>query len=111
MPKIKDPKRMISLFPEFSPMRVKYKDIFDMKAFYEALHEWLQEYGWKDYEDQVGAGDHWESFYGERIVVLSPAYCTSVFNQLNWKEASVAKFILLLEYVCKTKNKYTLYIV
>ena len=58
---------MISLFPEFSPMRVKYKDIFDMKAFYEALHEWLQEYGWKDYEDQVGAGDHWESFYGERI--------------------------------------------
>jgi len=67
MPKIKDPKRMISLFPEFSPMRVKYKDIFDMKAFYEALHEWLQEYGWKDYEDQVGAGDHWESFYGERI--------------------------------------------
>jgi hypothetical protein len=58
---------MISLFPEFSPMRVKYKDIFDMKAFYEALHEWLQEYEWKDYEDQIGPGDHWESFYGERV--------------------------------------------
>jgi len=58
-------KGMISLFPEFSPMRVKYKDIFDMKAFYEALHEWLLEHGWGNVEDDLQV-DSWERFYGER---------------------------------------------
>jgi len=65
MPK-NDPKKnnMISIFPEFSPMRIKYKDIFDMKAFYETLREWLLENEWKDQEDGL---DHWETYYGERI--------------------------------------------
>ena len=67
MPKKKNLGKMISLFPQFGPMRIKYKDIFDMKAFYESLHEWFQEYGWKDFEEPIAAGDHWESFYGERI--------------------------------------------
>ena len=67
MPKKIDYRKLVSLFPEFSPMRIKYKDIFGMKPFYEALHEWLQEYGWKDAEEPVASGDHWESFYGERI--------------------------------------------
>ncbi|MBT3814856.1 hypothetical protein HON71_04845 [Candidatus Woesearchaeota archaeon] len=52
------------LFPEFQPMRVKYKDIFNLKAFYEALREWLVEHDWKDLEEGF---DHWETFYGERI--------------------------------------------
>ena len=26
--------------------RVKFKDIFNIKEFYRALHEWLIEYGW-----------------------------------------------------------------
>lgn len=43
---------------------VKYKDIFDMKAFYEALHEWLNEFGWTDIQDKL---DKYETFYGERI--------------------------------------------
>jgi len=46
------------------PLRVKYKDVFDLKAFYESLHEWLQHYGWKDLED---GEDHWENLYAERI--------------------------------------------
>ena len=53
--------KVITVVPKF---RVKYKDIFDLKAFYEALHEWLLEYDWKDAEDK---SDHWETYYGERI--------------------------------------------
>ncbi|MBU0457655.1 MAG: hypothetical protein ABH824_06965 [Nanoarchaeota archaeon] len=43
--------------------RVKYKDIFDMKAFYESLREWLKEYGWGDSD----ASERYEKYYGERI--------------------------------------------
>lgn len=69
MPKKEIPEtRLIELFPKFSPLRVKYKDIFDMDAFYEALHEWLLEYGWKD-ETNEGKQDfdHWETYYSEKI--------------------------------------------
>ena len=61
MPK-KKTASLVSLFPDFSPMRIKYKDIFGMKPFYEALHEWLMEYGWKDNEETYQNGDHWESY-------------------------------------------------
>ena len=47
-----------------SPMRVKYKDVFEMKAFYESLHEWCLQYGWMDLEEDK---DHFETFYGEKI--------------------------------------------
>ncbi|MFH0701595.1 MAG: hypothetical protein V2A62_04110 [Candidatus Woesearchaeota archaeon] len=46
------------------PMRVKYKDVFELKAFYEAMHEWLMHYGWTDVDDKA---DHWETAYIERI--------------------------------------------
>ena len=59
-------KGLIGLFPEFSPMRIKYKDIFDMKSFYEALHEWLLEHDWINIEEDPSK-DTWETFYGERI--------------------------------------------
>ncbi|MBT3835936.1 hypothetical protein HOD05_01210 [Candidatus Woesearchaeota archaeon] len=59
----------IAIFPEFNPIRVKYKDIFDAKAFYESLHEWFQEQGWNDTE--LGTpevpSDTWETYYGERV--------------------------------------------
>jgi len=55
---------LIKLFPDFQPMRVKYKDIFNLKAFYESLREWLTEHGWQDLQDNL---DHWETYYGERI--------------------------------------------
>ncbi len=52
------------LIPVVEPLRIKYKDIFDMKAFYETLHEWLLDRQWSDLED---GKDHWETYYGERI--------------------------------------------
>jgi hypothetical protein len=71
MPKKEIPgKYLIELFPAFQPMKIKYKDIFDFKAFYESLHEWLLEHKWQDEEDtddQPAPTDHWESYYGERI--------------------------------------------
>jgi len=44
--------------------KLKYKDIFDLGEFYDALHEYLQEMEWKDEDDQ---SDHWETYYGERV--------------------------------------------
>tara|TARA_Y100000310_G_C20501570_1_gene724260 strand:- start:254 stop:850 length:597 start_codon:yes stop_codon:yes gene_type:complete len=43
---------------------LKYKDIFDMKAFYESLHEWFLEHGWSDLEE---GKDRWERIYKEKI--------------------------------------------
>jgi len=59
-----DKKRLVSIFPEFSPLKVKYKDVLDMKGFYEEFWEWLKEQGWKDWENKI---DTFERFYGERI--------------------------------------------
>ncbi len=56
--------RFISIFPEFAPLRVKFKDVFDLKGFYEEFWEWLKEQGWKDMEDKL---DKFERFYGERV--------------------------------------------
>ena len=44
--------------------RVKYKDVFDMAQFYKDLHDWLDEYGWKDYENKK---DYYENFYLEKV--------------------------------------------
>jgi hypothetical protein len=45
-------------------VRVKYKDVFDMKAFYTDLHDYLLELEWKSHD---GAKETWETYYGERI--------------------------------------------
>src|SRR3989344_1221815 len=63
MPK-KDIKNLVPIFPESAPLRVKFKDIFDLKGFYESLREWLLEHDWGDEEEKT---EHWESYYGERI--------------------------------------------
>ena len=52
---------------EGTPARVKYKDIFDMKGFYETLYWWINERGWKDAIDYEIFVDHFETYYGERI--------------------------------------------
>lgn len=58
-------KDLIALFPEFAPPRFKYKDVFDMKAFYEfCLREWLLENEWEDFNKDL---DHWETYYSEKI--------------------------------------------
>jgi hypothetical protein len=54
-----------SMIPAFDTFRVKYKDIFDVKEFYDALHEWLMEHDWRDEEDD---GEHWETYYDERVL-------------------------------------------
>jgi hypothetical protein len=60
--------KLIYVFSEFQPMRIKYKDILDLKAFYESLHEWLLEHEWYDPEEgNSPATDHWESYYGEKV--------------------------------------------
>ena len=58
------PKKKVDNLVAIPTFRVKYKDIFDIKGFYESLHEWLLEYNWKDPED---GEDHWETYYAERI--------------------------------------------
>ena len=60
MPQI-DPK---DLTPVIKYMKVKYKDIFDMGQFYEALKEWLVEREWKSYDGQP---EQWETYYSEKI--------------------------------------------
>lgn len=55
---------LIRIFPENSPIRLKYKDIFEIEEFYKALHEWLIEYEWADAEE---GSDHYETYYGEKI--------------------------------------------
>jgi hypothetical protein len=44
--------------------RVKWKDIFNVKEFYRAMHEWLYEYNWIDMEDKI---DHYETLYFEKV--------------------------------------------
>jgi len=44
--------------------RVKWKDIFNVKELYRAMHEWFLEYGWSDMEDST---DHYETYYYERV--------------------------------------------
>ena len=47
---------------------VKFKDIFNLKEFYKAMHEWLLEYNWSsvDASGNLESKDHWETLYLER---------------------------------------------
>jgi hypothetical protein len=58
----KDSKGMIDIFGK--AVRVKFSDVYHIKEFYAALHEYLVENKWKD---AAGDGDHWETFYMERV--------------------------------------------
>ena len=62
MPRRKIDKGKLIVFPP--DFRVKYKDVFDVKDFYEFFHEWLLERGWGDSEED---DDHWEPYYFERV--------------------------------------------
>lgn len=55
---------LIYIFQPFAPVKVKYKDVFDIKEFYLSMQEWLLEHDWKDEEDKL---DRWETYYGERV--------------------------------------------
>ena len=57
-----------SVFPAFQHMKLKYKDIFDLKEFYDALHEYLLENNWSGDEinDKSSQNEYWETYYYER---------------------------------------------
>lgn len=64
MPK-KKRDNLVSLFDQYSPIKIKYKDIFDFGELYQALHDWLlEDRGWGDEEGDL---DHWTSYYSEKI--------------------------------------------
>lgn len=44
-------------------LKIKYKDIFELKEFYEMFHDWLMDNDWRDLEEN---SDHWETHYAER---------------------------------------------
>ena len=48
--------------------RVKYKDFFDLKKFYEDLHDWLKEHDFTDVQDKM---DHYEVLFLEKIDTAS----------------------------------------
>jgi len=51
-------------------LRVKYRDIFNLKEFYRAMREWLVEYGWGsvDSDGEIEKDqDWWETNYIERV--------------------------------------------
>jgi hypothetical protein len=45
------------------PLRVKYKDVFEVKEFYTMLHEWCVQYGWND----ASNSECIETYYGEKV--------------------------------------------
>lgn len=47
---------------------VKFKDTFNLKEFYRAMHEWLLEYEWSsvDSKGKIEKGETWETLYLER---------------------------------------------
>ncbi|MFH1275990.1 MAG: hypothetical protein ABIH82_02675 [Candidatus Woesearchaeota archaeon] len=59
-------KNLINLWGNETPMRIKYKDIFSLKDFYQFLREYLKVNGWYD-EEEGSPSEHWEAYYGERI--------------------------------------------
>jgi hypothetical protein len=50
--------------------RIKFKDIFNLKQFYTAMHEWLLEYEWSSVDSQgkLENKDFWETLFLERII-------------------------------------------
>ncbi len=50
--------------PVVKSVKVKYRDIFDMKEYYEALKEWMVEHEWKSFDDKT---EEWETYYSEKI--------------------------------------------
>ena len=49
--------------------RVKFKDIFHLKEFYRAMHEWMLEYSWSsvDSKGRLENSDRFETLYLERV--------------------------------------------
>jgi len=71
-------------------LRIKFRDVFDLKSFYKALRQWAKEYGWGDYESK-GKGESYERLYRE--VVYQDG---SKYMEIRWrlfKPAPVTPYI------------------
>lgn len=62
-----------------SDVRIKFKDVFDLKSFYKALRQWVKEYQWGDYESK-GKGEAYERLYRE--VVYQDG---SKYMEIRWR--------------------------
>ena len=70
-PEAKTPEEALKIYKNqtitAAKYRIKWKDIFDAKQFYTAVHEWLDEYGWTDHENKT---EHYETLYFEKVGVM-----------------------------------------
>ena len=57
-------KRLKNPIPVMEGIRIKYKDVFSLKDFYEALYYWIREQGYGDIDE---GDEKFETYYGERI--------------------------------------------
>ncbi|PIN73846.1 hypothetical protein COV20_01900 [Candidatus Woesearchaeota archaeon CG10_big_fil_rev_8_21_14_0_10_45_16] len=80
--------RLVKIFPETSPLKLKFRDVFDAKEFYIAMKEWLLENGWKDTQ---GTSEFWEANYDEKVT-QDGAKEIWVWWRLS-KDAPVAKYL------------------
>ncbi len=62
------PVRNIDNAIQAAQFRIKFKDIFNLKEFYRAMHDWLEEYDWSsvDYSEKSEKKDHYETLYVQR---------------------------------------------
>lgn len=69
-PEAKTPQQAVNIFNNqtirAAKFRVKWKDIFDAKQFYVAVHEWLEEYGWMSHENDP-IDYIYETLYFEKV--------------------------------------------
>lgn len=49
---------------EAAKYRVKYRDVFDILELYKAVHQWMEENNYKDFEERK---DHYETIYLEKV--------------------------------------------
>lgn len=71
------PERLIRVIPQ--DVRIKYKDIFDLKSFYKGLRQWAKEYGWGDVETK-GKKDGYERLYREVVYQNGSKYM-----EIRWR--------------------------
>ncbi len=58
------PKNPQDLTPVIRTMKLKYKDVFSLGEFYDGLAYWIQERGWKSFDN---VEEQWETYFSEKI--------------------------------------------
>lgn len=66
--------------------RVKHRDIFDMKALYKLLHEWIKEKDWIDFQDDSAVGDQHENLYLDKTGLHGDKELWIWWRVWNWPD-------------------------